>query len=115
MKEYFVYILKCNDDSYYVGLTNNIENRVHQHNLGLHEKSYTYSRRPVHVVYASCFTDVWEAIACEKRLKRWSRNKKEALIRGDWSKLQKLSRSSGYFIYCIVAMVRQAHHDNILR
>jgi len=46
-KRLFVYIVKCKNDSYYTGATNNVEKRVVEHNNGLDRKSYTYSRRLV--------------------------------------------------------------------
>ena len=51
MKIYYVYILKCSDDSFYTGITNNIERRINEHNSGYNEESYTYSRLPVELVY----------------------------------------------------------------
>ena len=87
----FVYIVKCKDDSYYTGLTNNVEKRVVEHNSGLDETSYTYSRRPVKLLYSQEFSDMNQAIRFEKQVKGWSKAKKEALIEGDFEKLVKLS------------------------
>jgi len=67
MKYYYVYILKCSDDSYYVGVTNDFERRVIEHNTGINKKAYTYSRRPVQLLYQDYFTDINEAIAFEKQ------------------------------------------------
>ena len=89
MKHYPVYILKCADDSYYVGVTNDIESRFAQHNSGLNNKAYTYSRRPV----ALMFQDVNQAIAFEKQVKGWRRAKKEALINQEWDRLPELSKA----------------------
>lgn len=86
-KEYTVYILRCNDDSFYVGLTSNLPLRVFQHQCGVYTSAYTYSRRPIAVAYTAIFTDVYEAISWERRLKRWSRRKKEALIGNRWNAL----------------------------
>ncbi|WP_370087349.1 GIY-YIG nuclease family protein [Ekhidna sp.] len=88
---YTVYILKCSDDSYYVGVTNDISERVVQHNERLNRRAYTYSRRPVQLVFEEHFHDVNQAIAFEKQVKGWRREKKEALINRDWSKLPDLS------------------------
>ena len=90
-KRLFVYIVKCKDDSYYTGVTNNVEKRVVEHNYGLNKKSYTYSRRPVKLVFSQEFSDYLEAIRFEKQVKGWSRAKKEALIEKDFEKLVKLS------------------------
>lgn len=86
-----MYILKCSDDSYYVGITNDIEARVVQHNDGLNTKAYTHSRRPVTLVFQEHFNDVNQAISFEKQIKGWRRAKKEALIRREWDKLPELS------------------------
>ena len=111
--EYYTYILLCSDGSYYTGITRDVTGRVSQHQLGMHPFSYTYTRRPVKLVYNACFNDVYEAIAWEKKIQRWSRKKKEALIRGDWAELPKLARSmyAKRIAYSII-MVRRAHHDN---
>lgn len=94
MKEYFVYILRCADGSYYTGITNDVQTRVGQHQIGSDPKAYTHTRRPVTLVYSATFGDVHEAIAWEKQVKGWSRKKKkEALIAGKFEKLPKLSLS----------------------
>ena len=94
MLEYFVYILRCNDGSYYTGVTNNVELRVVQHQGGSDPSCYTFKRRPVTCVYVGMFDDVYDAIAWEKHIKRWSRKKKEALIAGDHATLKQYSRRS---------------------
>lgn len=83
-KEYTVYIVHCSDGSYYTGLTSNIQRRLFQHTSGIYIRSYIYTRRPVVLVYTAVFTDVYDAISWERRLKRWSKAKNEALIRHDW-------------------------------
>jgi putative endonuclease len=87
----YVYILKCADKSYYVGVTNNVELRVEQHNSGQSETSYIYSRRPVELVYVEQYQDYNLAVEREKQIKRWTRAKKEALIRENWDKLRALA------------------------
>ncbi|PIQ72895.1 hypothetical protein COY13_04515 [Candidatus Roizmanbacteria bacterium CG_4_10_14_0_2_um_filter_36_35] len=88
---YLVYILKCSDNSYYVGITNNVEKRVWEHNQGI-VRGYTFKRKPVRLVYFQEFKDVNEAIAFEKQLKGWRRVKKEALINKNIDKLKKLTK-----------------------
>ena len=92
MKDYFVYILKCSDDSYYVGITNNLEKRINEHQSGM-IRGYTSSRPPIRLVFSERFTDVNQAIRLEKQLKGWSRKKKEALINRNLDLLVKLSNS----------------------
>jgi putative endonuclease len=91
MKDYFVYILECNDGSYYTGVTSELEKRVNEHNSGFH-KGYTSSRLPVKLVYSNRFINVNEAINAEKQIKGWSRAKKKALIIGDFDFLRKISK-----------------------
>lgn len=83
IRRYYVYILLCNDDSLYTGVTNNLRERIEAHNLGTAGSGYTISRRPVVLQYAAEFADVNDAIRAEKQLKGWTRKKKWALIRGD--------------------------------
>ena len=90
---YYVYIVKCKDWSYYIGITNDLEKRLWEHNTGQDENSYTYSRKPVELKYYEVFTDVNQAIAREKQLKGWSRKKKQALIAQNIDKLKELAKS----------------------
>ncbi|MEP5253995.1 MAG: GIY-YIG nuclease family protein [Winogradskyella arenosi] len=92
MKQSYVYILKCSDNSYYTGLTSNLTNRLKQHETGKHKESYTYSRRPVQLVFYAEFTDITLAIQTEKQIKKWSRAKKEALIDGTYEALPNLAK-----------------------
>jgi putative endonuclease len=92
MKQYFVYILLCNDGSYYTGVTNNLERRLYEHESGLDPKSYTFSRRPLKLVFSEYFVDINQAIALEKQVKGWNRKKKEAIIQGRWDLLPELSK-----------------------
>lgn len=94
---FYVYILKCADNSYYTGFTNNVDERIIQHNQGLLTSAYTYSRRPVELVWVEMFTDPNQAIALEKQIKGWSRRKKEALINQDWDKLVTFSKNYTQF------------------
>lgn len=87
-----IYILKCADGSYYVGLTKKpAEERVGEHNSGL-IKGYTSSRLPVELVAVEVFDRLDQAIPRERQIKGWSRAKKEALIRGDYEGLPELSQ-----------------------
>ena len=88
----YVYILKCSDSSYYIGVTNNIERRLAEHHYG-EIKSYTSSRLPVKLVWCSENVDIITAIVGEKQIKGWRRAKKEALIRGDYEALVELTKS----------------------
>ncbi len=91
MKDYYVYILKCSDESYYTGVTNNLERRLFEHNSGI-IKGFTSSRLPVELVFAERFSDISDAIRFEKQIKGWSRKKKEALIKRDFDLLVELAK-----------------------
>ena len=92
---YYTYILECNDSSYYVGVTNDLDRRLQEHNNGEDKSSYTFDKRPVIVKYYEHFVDINQAIAREKQLKGWGRKKKEALFEQDFEKLVELSKSKG--------------------
>jgi putative endonuclease len=92
MKNYFVYILKCSDDSYYTGVTDDLQRRFMEHEGGLDSECYTFSRRPLEIVFYQIYNDVLYAIATEKKIKKWSRKKKEALINEKWDSLKELAR-----------------------
>jgi len=68
------YILRCADGSYYVGCTTNLELRLGQHQAGS-IAGYTCDRRPIECVYVTEFQSLFDAIAWERRVKRWSRAK----------------------------------------
>jgi predicted GIY-YIG superfamily endonuclease len=89
---YFIYIVQCSDGYYYTGVTNDLERRVLEHNRGLIE-GFTSKRLPVRLVYHQAFQFIDDAIRAEKRVKGWSRKKKEALIKGDFKNLKNLSKN----------------------
>jgi putative endonuclease len=91
MKSLYVYILKCADNSYYTGVTNNLNRRLIEHNEGYNVECYTFSRRPVTLVYFQIFNSPQQAIELEKKIKGWSKAKKEALISENWEKLHELA------------------------
>ena len=97
MRSYFVYILKCSDNSYYTGFTNNLERRFREHSSGKNKDCYTYDKRPLGLVWFETFNDVLNAIAVEKQIKGWTRRKKEALIKVDWDKLMLYSKNYTQF------------------
>ncbi len=88
----FMYILKCFDDTYYTGSTNDLEKRLNQHQKGF-GANYTKKRLPVELVYFEEFQKIDEAFYREKQIQGWSRLKKEALINGKPELLPDLSKS----------------------
>ncbi|QLE00127.1 GIY-YIG nuclease family protein [Galbibacter sp. BG1] len=91
MKNYYVYMLECSDNSIYTGLTNNLERRINEHNQGLDKTSYTFKRRPVNLIFYQSFIQFQQAERFEKKLKKWRRNKKRALAKEDFNSLKLFS------------------------
>ena len=91
MKPFFVYLLRCANGSYYCGQTDDLDARMQQHHAG--EIGYTFTRKPVELVWQGEFETREGAIAFEQQVKGWSRAKKEALIAGDWNRIQALAKS----------------------
>ncbi len=89
---WYVYILKCSDGSLYTGTTTDISRRVTEHNLSK-GGNYTRTRMPVKLVYQEPHSNRSEALKREIQIKRWSKEKKLALINGDKMRLTELSKS----------------------
>ena len=78
---YFVYLLRCKDNSLYCGQTNNLKKRIHEHNFSNTKSAkYTKGRRPVTLLYFEKFTTVSDALKRECKIKKLSKEKKELLI-----------------------------------
>jgi len=92
-RPFWAYMLRCVDDSFYVGHTDDIERRLNQHNDGNYCR-YTRSRRPLHLIWSSEFSSREEAKEAERKLKGWSRAKKQALADGDYELLSLLASRS---------------------
>ena len=89
-KSYFVYMLLCNDGSYYTGYTSNVLSRFERHKKGLGAR-YTKMRQPKRIVYLQRFSTRREAMRRERQMKALSHDDKR-----DLSRLQKLNRA-GYW------------------
>jgi predicted GIY-YIG superfamily endonuclease len=85
-----VYILECADGSHYVGMTENLERRLSQHDQAWFVNSYTSSRLPVKLVWHAEFTSHDDAFQRERQIKGWSRAKKQALIQNDFEEIQRV-------------------------
>ena len=86
---FFTYMLECADQSFYVGHTDNMPQRLSQHQSGKID-SYTASRLPVKLVWYQIFHERNAAFIVERKIKGWSRAKKAALIVRDWQTLSEL-------------------------
>jgi putative endonuclease len=90
MTPFWIYILKCDDGSYYTGHTDNLDQRMSSHAEGK-SCGYTATRLPVTLIFAEQFATRFEALEMEQRIKGWSRKKKEAMMQGDWKQVQRLA------------------------
>jgi putative endonuclease len=88
---YYVYILRCADDSFYIGSAEDLDTRVRAHNDG-RGAAYTFKHRPVHLVYSEAIGSETAAVKRERQLKRWSQGKKQALVEGNLKRLKQLSK-----------------------
>ena len=88
----WLYILRCAVGSYYVGTARSgLETRIAEHQAGAFD-GYTARRRPVTLVFHQYFDRIEDAVSAERQVKGWRREKKEALIRGDFAALPPLSQ-----------------------
>ena len=85
-------MLHCADRSFYVGHTDNLEQRMAQHETGA-MPGYTAKRLPVALVWSEQFPSRIEALEAERQVKGWSRAKKLALIRSDWTLISELAQN----------------------
>lgn len=89
---FHVYILQCNDGSYYTGSSDNLEIRIAQHHNQYFPNCYTATRLPLLLVHQQYFYSREEALTIERQIKGWGRKKKLALINNDWAEISKLAR-----------------------
>jgi putative endonuclease len=88
---FWVYILRCADDSYYTGHTDNLEKRIGEHQTGVCG-GYTAERLPAELVWSQECSTREEALSAELQIKGWSRKKKEAMMRGNWGEVSQLAK-----------------------
>lgn len=88
---FWAYMLHCRDRTFYVGHTDDLEVRVAQHQAGT-LGGYTSRKRPVALVWSAEFPTRDEALVVERMIKGWRREKKLALIRGDWAAISDLAK-----------------------
>jgi putative endonuclease len=89
----YTYMVQCSDGRYYVGSTWDLDRRLAEHNAGTGAE-FTKRRRPVHLVWNAQFDSISDAFAYEKRIQGWRREKREALVRGDFAALPELASRS---------------------
>lgn len=89
---FWVYILECSDKSFYTDHSDNLEQRIAQHEAGYFSGCYTSSRRPLTLKFSQEFESRELALASERQIKGWSRKKKQAMIDQDWDLLKALAK-----------------------
>ena len=89
---FWTYMLHCRAGRFYVGHTDNLERRVAQHQTGS-IPGFTSALLPVQLVWSAEFPDRISSLETERQIKGWSRAKKLALIRGDWTDISRLAKS----------------------
>jgi len=107
---HFVYILECQDGTYYTGYTSNIENRIKLHNSGRGAK-YTRDRRPVRLAWKKEYGYFKPAFLKEVRIKKLTRKQKEKLVRG--KRLDKVLIKAGHDIKNILLSIFLISGDRI--
>ena len=85
---WYLYILKCQKDVLYTGITSNLKRRFQEHKRG--EPNFTRNNPAIEIVYQEQFSDKYQAAKREKQIKSWTRKKKWALIQGELELLRKL-------------------------
>ncbi len=89
----YMYILQCNDGSFYTGSSKNLHRRLKQHKEG-RGANHTRAQLPVKLVYYETFERIDQAFEREHQIKKWTRRKKMALIQGDIASLKLFAKSS---------------------
>jgi putative endonuclease len=80
---FYFYILRCSDNSLYCGQTNNLQRRIHEHNFDKNKSAkYLRAKKPVKLVYFEEYTSLKEVMRREVQIKKWSKIKKEMLVKG---------------------------------
>ncbi|MEA3374255.1 MAG: GIY-YIG nuclease family protein [Campylobacterota bacterium] len=77
---YYVYILRCSDNTFYTGITTNLDKRIDEHNTSPKAAKYTRSRRPVTLIYHETSENRSEATKREMAIKKMTRQEKEKLV-----------------------------------
>ncbi len=80
MNNWYIYIVRCSDDSLYTGITKNIERRIDEHNNGKESAAYTRARRPVELVYQESYKTRSDVTRREIEIKRLSKEEKELMV-----------------------------------
>jgi len=80
---YFLYLIRCSDNSIYCGQTKDLERRIKEHNDSNSKSKYTRTRRPVKLLYFEKYETISEALKRESKIKKMKKIEKEALIKAN--------------------------------
>lgn len=79
---YYLYLLRCSDNSLYCGQTKDLQKRIQEHNFDkVKSAKYTKGKRPVKLVYFEKYKTINEALKREFEIKKMTKSKKEILIK----------------------------------
>ncbi|OGK27086.1 hypothetical protein A3C28_02990 [Candidatus Roizmanbacteria bacterium RIFCSPHIGHO2_02_FULL_39_9] len=79
---YYLYIVRCSDDSLYCSQTNNLQRRIHEHNFdNFKSAKYLRGKKPVVLVYSEEFSTLREAMKRERQIKKLTKVEKEAFVK----------------------------------
>lgn len=88
---YYFYILRCSDNSLYCGQTNNLKRRINEHNFDKNKSAkYLRAKKPVKLIFFEEYSTLQEAMKREIQIKKWTKAKKEALVKKDYKLLKQL-------------------------
>ncbi|MEL6811892.1 MAG: GIY-YIG nuclease family protein [Bacteroidota bacterium] len=77
MKSYYVYVLKCADNTHYTSITSNLAKRLSEHHHG--KRKGTKYKRPLELAFCTRFTNISKAVNSEIAIKKWIQNQREQL------------------------------------
>lgn len=102
---YYFYIVRCSDNSFYSGQTNNLKRRIREHNFDKNKSAkYLRAKKPVNLVYFEEYSTRQEAMKRESQVKKWPRAKKESLIAGGFKTPPYFKQAHRYT--CSLAVLR---------
>jgi putative endonuclease len=80
MKIWYLYVVRCGDDTLYTGITTDLKRRLNEHNTSKRGAKYTKTRRPINLVYYELHQSRSNAQKAEHKFKKLTRQQKEKII-----------------------------------
>lgn len=94
MENWYIYVLECNDKSYYCGITKDIKRRIHEHNFTKKASKYVKTKRPAELIYISSALNKSDALIYEKKFKKLNKIQKNNLINSSDSNIKNFFNNS---------------------